>query len=227
MTLIDEFLTQLDAIKGRRLVSLIGHNKVRQIKSKLDTEDYYVVSSNLNFDYFNAFAYKCPIICNIIEDADVDEKVLKGKTRQMYFRDNAFVEAGSRFSEMPVKVPYGAKNYQEAVLEGIKSSIKMGNANIKEMTKEIKEEPKKVEPVKEQAPEPTPDFLKEEPKAEVKKTKKQAVTEVIEKAKQLTTDGVAQNQIMDVLTQAGFPNPNNIPDVKTAEEIIVELNKLG
>lgn len=186
---------------------LIGHNKVRAIKSKLDLEDYYVVSSNLSFDYFNTFAYKCPVICNIIEDTSVEDGVLKGKHRQMYFRDNAFVEAGSRFSEMPIKVPYGAREYHDAVLGGIRASIdKEGKAD--------------ATPSK-----PTPNE-KPLPKAKTK-TLKQAVLEVIEVAKEVQSRGVAQNDIMGILSGSGYANPNTIPDIETAEKIIEELNKLG
>jgi len=41
----------------------------------------------------------------------------------MYFRDDGFVEAGSRFSTMPTHVLYGAKNYNDAIIEGIKASL--------------------------------------------------------------------------------------------------------
>lgn len=109
----------------------VGHNKVKTIKSKLDETEYNVISSNLSEDYFNAIAYKCPIICNIVSEANTDEfkfgdktqYTLNQKTRYMHFRDDAYIEAGSRFSELPQKVEYGAKEYIQAVTEGIKSSI--------------------------------------------------------------------------------------------------------
>ena len=202
--LIDELLIKLDKIKGRRCVMLIGHNKVRPIKSKLDIEDYYVVSSNLPFDYFNTFAYKCPIICNIIEDVNVDDGVLKEKARQMYFRDNGFVEAGSRFSEMPIKVPYGAKEYHDAVLSGIKASIDKNTRDEKQSKKTFKE-----------------------PSIENVKTLDGSIKEVIDKAKSLQESGISQNDIMEVFNSSGYSNPNNIPEIEIAEKIMVELNKLG
>lgn len=224
--IIDELLSKLDKIKHKTGVYFIGHNKVRSIKTKLDTEDYYVVSSNLPFDYFNMFAYKCPIICNIIKEVETldtgkDEGVGKNKKdvlvaekrdRFMYFRDSGAVEAGGRFKNMPEKVPYGAKNYHDAVLEGIKASI---NRPVEQSS--TQENIKKLEK----------DTKSEKPNTKSTKTIKQAITEVIEAAKGLQENGVPQNDIMKVMSNAGYPNPNIIPTVEIAEAIIAELEKLG
>lgn len=219
--LINEMLSKLDTITDTTGVYFIGHNKVRPMKTKLDTEDYYVVSSNLSFDYFNIFAYKCPIICNIVKEVETidtgkDEVVGKDKRdvlvadkrdRFMYFRDSGAVEAGGRFKGMPEKVAYGARNYHDAIIEGIKASI---DDNIP------REEKKPIETIQ-----------KKETTAEPTKTLKQAIAEVIEMAKEMQGAGVAQNDIMEVMSNAGYPNPNNIPSIDIANKIIEELKKLG
>lgn len=218
--LINEMLSKLDSITHRTGVYLIGHNKVRPMKTKLDTDDYYVVSSNLSFDYFNIFAYKCPIICNIIKEVGTvdtgktegsgkdkrDILVAEKRDRFMYFRDSGAVEAGGRFKGMPEKVPYGAKEYHDAVIQGIKASI----------DEDVPREEKK---------ETTPKLGNKNTKPT--KTLKQAVLEVIEVAKEVQSRGVAQNDIMGILSGSGYANPNTIPDIETAEKIIEELNKLG
>jgi len=102
---------------------LVGHNKIKSIKQKLEGEDYNVISSNLTEDYFNAFAYKADIVCNIVSEKIVKNGSLDATERYMYFRDDGFVEAGSRFSTMPTHVLYGAKNYNDAIIEGIKASL--------------------------------------------------------------------------------------------------------
>ena len=218
--LINEMLSKLDSITNKTGVFLIGHNKVRPMKTKLDTEDYYVVSSNLSFDYFNIFAYKCPIICNIIKEVGTvdtgktegsgkdkrDILVAEKRDRFMYFRDSGAVEAGGRFKGMPEKVPYGAREYHDAVIQGIKESI----------DEDAPREEKK---------ETTPKLGNKNTKQT--KTLKQAVLEVIEVAKEVQSRGVAQNDIMGILSGSGYANPNTIPDIETAEKIIEELNKLG
>lgn len=226
--LINEMLSKLDSITHKTGVYLIGHNKVRPMKTKLDTEDYYVVSSNLSFDYFNIFAYKCPIICNIIKEVGTvdtgktegsgkDKKdilVAEKRDRFMYFRDSGAVEAGGRFKGMPEKVPYGAREYHDAVLDGIKASIYEGNGQ----SNSILEKP---------IPKPTPTQKKETPPTVKTKTLKQAIAEVIETAKDVQSRGISQNEIMEVLSNTGYTNPNSIPDVSTANEIVEQLNKLG
>jgi hypothetical protein len=104
-------------------VFLVGHNKIKSIKQKLEGENYNVISSNLTEDYFNAFAYKADIICNIVSEKVVKNGALDATERYMYFRDDGFVEAGSRFSTMPTHVSYGARNYYDAVISGIKASL--------------------------------------------------------------------------------------------------------
>jgi len=104
-------------------VFLVGHNKIKSIKQKLEGENYNVISSNLTEDYFNAFSYKADVICNIVSEKVVKNGALDASERYMYFRDDGFVEAGSRFKSMPIHVPYGAKNYYDAVISGIKASL--------------------------------------------------------------------------------------------------------
>lgn len=57
----------------------------------------------------------------------------------MYFRSDGFVDAGGRFSEMPEKVEYSAKNYIEAFEAGVKGAIK-GKVTDKEIEKRKKKE---------------------------------------------------------------------------------------
>lgn len=119
--LIEEQIMRLRRTKYG--VFLVGHNKIKSIKQKLDGDNYNVISSNLTEDYFNAFAYKADIICNIVSEKVVKNGALDATERYMYFRDDGFVEAGSRFSTMPIHVPYGARNYYDAVISGIKASL--------------------------------------------------------------------------------------------------------
>lgn len=218
--LIDEMLLKLDTITHKTGVFFIGHNKIRPIRTKLDTEDYYVISSNLSFDYFNIFAYRCPIICNIIKEVDTVETgktegmgkqqkeilIAEKRDRFMYFRDSGAVEAGGRFKNMPEKVPYGARNYYDAVIEGIKSSIDPKLQD--EVSKQIKTTPQKTSTK-------TP-----------KRTLKTAIAEVIEKAQEVRDHGISQNDIMDVFRTVGYPNPNDIPDIEIADNIIKLLDTL-
>ena len=221
MKLINELL---DLIKDTGYgYYFVGHNKVKTVKSKLDEEDYTVVGSNLSADYFNAIAYKCPIICNIVSETEKSTNgLLTDKIRYMHFRDNAYIEAGSRFSEMPVKVPYGAKEYIEAVTSGIKASIAV------ERKTSVVSEPPKTETKKNKT-------KKEEPKAEENQVKPEQVQEVQDALQELESAAspselldliraefsrlqkgeMKQSEILDIMDDAGcrMPKKDTDPDL--------------
>lgn len=192
----------------------IGHNKVRTRKSKIDDSEYSVVSSNLSEDYFNAIAYKCPIICNIVSEVEKEGNALNSKTRYMHFRDDAFIEAGSRFSELPKKIPYGATEYIKAVKDGIKASIEKRDSDFepkddvvvetkKESKAEIKETKKvKVEEPKEKAP--TNKDLVDEIKKEFIRVKKDGdltQDEIVAKMKEFGTAKPTEKTKVEILNQ--------------------------
>lgn len=136
--LIDEQLARLRRA-GYGIV-YIGHTKIRNIKAKGAGDDYQMLSSNLDADYDGIFSNKADIVMTIEIERDVDEnKHVKDSTRYMYFRGNGYVDAGSRFSEMPERVEYGAKNYIEAFENGVKGAIK-GKVTNKDIEKRKKAE---------------------------------------------------------------------------------------
>ena len=118
---------------------LIGHNKVRPNEDK-DGIKFLQLTSNLESQYYNTFAYKAAIICNIDVEQNVGDALLdsNGKQRRagnlqnseryMYFRSDGYVDAGSRFKNIPNRVPFtddphvAAQNYVNAVREGIKDA---------------------------------------------------------------------------------------------------------
>lgn len=221
--LVNELMSLMDIVAEHSAIFWIGHNKVRPIKTKLDTEDYYVVSSNLAFDYFNMFAYKTPIICNIIKEvatADTGKttgigankkavNVATSRDRQMYFRDSGAVEAGGRFKEMPEKVDYGAQNYYDAVIEGIKSSKKRSGQ--KKVVEEVKQED-----IIEPSVSTQEDTI--EPLARV--------DELLRVSKEVADSGVSNKVIMDIYKDHGIQNPKEFTDYKLTEKAIQDLKSL-
>lgn len=192
----------------------IGHNKIKSMKNKVDDSEYTVITSNLANDYFNTIAYKCPIICNIVSEVELDGKALNSKTRFMHFRDDAFIEAGSRFSELPKKVAYGGTEYIKAVKDGIKASIEKRDSDFEpeeDVVAEIKEESKvetketkkvKVEEPKEKAPtnkdivdEITNEFLR------VRKDGEFTQDEIVAKMKEFGTAKPTEKTKVEILNQ--------------------------
>lgn len=135
--LIDDVLARIR--KAGYGIVLIGHTKLRDIKEK-NGDEYQQLTSNLNSDYDGIFANKADIVMTISVEKDIDnEKRIQGTTRYMWFRSDGFVDAGGRFSEMPERVEYGARNYINAFEEGVRKSI-IGGASEAEIKKRKKAE---------------------------------------------------------------------------------------
>ena len=132
--------SEIELIKQSKYgLFLIGHNKVRPQEDK-DGVKFLQLTSNLESQYYNAFAYKADIICNIDVEQNIGDALLdsNGKQRRagnlqnseryMYFRSDGYVDAGSRFRNIPNRVPFtddpkvAAQNYVNAVREGIKDA---------------------------------------------------------------------------------------------------------
>lgn len=121
-------------------IFLIGHTKLRDVKEK-NGDEYQQLKSNLSEDYDGIFANKADIIMTITVDKNIVDDRVVGTKRYMHFRDDGFVDCGSRFTEIPEKVPYGAKEYIEAFEAGVKSSVKGGISDA-EMKKRKEDEAK-------------------------------------------------------------------------------------
>ncbi len=135
--LIDEQLAKIR--KAGYGIVIIGHTKIRDIQQK-NGDAYQQLTSNLSSDFDGIFANKADIVMTIDVEKEIDEnKHINNTTRYMWFRSDGFVDAGGRFSNMPDKVEYGAKNYIEAFEAGVKGAM-LTNATDKEISKRKKEE---------------------------------------------------------------------------------------
>ncbi|TRO52231.1 hypothetical protein E2P63_03915, partial [Candidatus Bathyarchaeota archaeon] len=118
----------------------IGHTKVRDIREKGVEDAYQVLTGAMETGYESVFADKADIIAVLYTERDVKDGAVQSSKRYIYFRDDGFVDCGTRFAGMPERVPYGAKEYLEAFRTGIK------NASGEKLTDEqLKAEAKKEE----------------------------------------------------------------------------------
>lgn len=135
--LIDEQIARLRR-SGYGII-YIGHTKLKDVKEK-NGDEYQQLTSNLSADYDGIFSNKADIVMTIVVEKSIDEnKHIDGTTRYMYFRSDGFVDAGGRFSQMPERIEYGARNYLDAFEAGVKGAI-TGNASDKEIEKRKKTE---------------------------------------------------------------------------------------
>jgi len=135
--LINDKIKELESI-GLALF-FIGHTKVRDIKEKGQEESYQQLTSNLEFDYDSLFTDKADIVASCYIERNVKDNSLESTTRYIYFRPNGFVDAGSRFKDMPERVPMTARDYINAFEQGARGTYAKPLSN-KELEKRKKQE---------------------------------------------------------------------------------------
>jgi hypothetical protein len=116
----------------------IGHTKLRDIKETAESEGYQQLTSNLSGDYDGIFADKADILATFYTRRIVKNGKLEDKERYIYFRNEGFIDCGSRFAGMPDKVEMSAQNYIKAFEQGVLSSMtrKLSSDELKKL-KEI------------------------------------------------------------------------------------------
>jgi hypothetical protein len=120
-TIINDQIKKLESA-GYGLV-FIGHTKIRDVKEKNMEEGYQQLTSNLESRYDGIFADKADIVATFYVDKNVKDKELVGTERYIYFRTDGFVDAGSRFTNMPERVPMTPAEYLKAFEQGVKNSF--------------------------------------------------------------------------------------------------------
>ena len=138
-----------------------------------DDESYNMLTSNLDSRLDNIIAHKADVIATIQIDKDVQDGVLNGTQRYIYFRESNFVKAGSRFKEIVERVELSAENFIKAIEDGIKAS----------MRKDVS------------------DAEFENMKEQDEKERQEKVVEALEEIKSLPTiDTVRNQEIKDIIT---------------------------
>ena len=119
--LINDQIHRLE-LAGYGLV-FISHTKIKEIKGKTEEDTYSQLTSNMESRFDKIFSDKADLICTFMVVKNVKDNKLEGTSRYIFFRNDGFVDAGSRFSNMPEKVEMSAKNYLEAFNQGVASSF--------------------------------------------------------------------------------------------------------
>lgn len=214
--LVDDVLARLRK-SGYGLI-IIGHTKLRDIKEK-NGDEYQQLTSNLSSDYDGIFANKADIVMTITVEKEIDSnKRIQGTTRYMWFRTDGFVDAGGRFSEMPNRIEYGAKNYIDAFEEGVKKSIH-NNISDTEIAKrkeiEVKEREQKSDNYVDSI---TANKIDEERNVELVTVIQNKFTEA---------DTATKRKVKEIMQEHDVPNfkqPESIPTM-VLEQIVEVLNQ--
>jgi hypothetical protein len=190
----------------------IGHTKLRTVKEKgmENDEGYQQLTSNLSSDYDGIFADVFDVVATINVAKTVEEGKLAGTTRYLYFRDDGFIDCGSRFKNMPEKIALEddnlAKGFISAIKEGIKNSMTspITDAEIEKRRKEeIAERERKAKEFVEAVKQPTNEEL---------------VNAI--KAKYSTATDEQKTKFTELMKE------NEVPSLKEPDEIDIEVLKL-
>lgn len=127
-------------------VFYLCHTKKRTLTDQLTDVEYDIITNNLTSDIYNNFANDAQMIMVGIKDREISEGKIVGESRKVYLRGNSFVEAGSRFDNMPETIngdrEYLVDEFLGAFENAVKSSIKNGSNDDKAIAKAKKEEAK-------------------------------------------------------------------------------------
>jgi len=191
-------------------IFFIGHTLVKAIQEKGIEKEYQKLVSNLPQKEDEIFANMADLISTIYVDTKVSGGVATDSQRYIYFRDDNFVQAGSRFTKIAERVPYGAENYLNAFRDGVRNSIKKPLSGV-EMEERAEQER----------------LLRAEQASlyAKKQEMKSLVKQVHEKYTEL--GGKTNDELMVVMkTYESTGNPNNIKTVEELKKLLTEVKEI-
>lgn len=198
----------------------IGHTKLKDIKETAESDGYQQLTSNLSTDYDGIFADKADILATFYTKRIVKNGILEDKERYIYFRNEGFIDCGSRFSGMPDKVEMSAKNYIKAFEKGVLSSMaKPLSPEELARKKELETKEKQEKGLKYSESE---DF---DPSSDMEK-KQSLKDEVIRLYNDL--GGKSNQSVLDLFKkyEPSKGNPNMIKEVSALEALVDEMKQM-
>lgn len=103
-------------------VFVLAHTKIKEKIDPMTGEAYEQITNNLQSNFYNTFANIAQMIVNIVVEREIQDGKQIGEKRMMHFRDNGLVDAGTRFKDIPEKLPLSAENFMLAFESGVKNS---------------------------------------------------------------------------------------------------------
>ena len=207
--LIELILEQINRlISAKYVVFVISHIKKKEMTDVMTGESYEVITNNLRSDVYSQLANIAQMITMITIDRVIEDGKQVASSRSMWFRSNGLVDCGTRFPQIPEKLPLSAENFMLAFETGVKSSMKkkVTDEEMKEMV--IKEQQQADQtpapsPKKEKAEQPTLDkatLLKE---LQEKCADKSVLAVAMEKMKELECSNFKEmtaEQLQELIT---------------------------
>lgn len=126
----------------------IAHTKLRNVvdKGSEGTDGYQVLTSNLTTKYEAVFGDIFDIVITGTIERDINDKILQGEKRVLYFRGNTRIDAGGRFSEnaVPEYIVFEGEGRTKLFLDTVENGLK-NSLKYKKSDKEYEEYKNKVD----------------------------------------------------------------------------------
>ena len=153
-------------------------------------------------------------------EKEIEDSLIQGTQRYMWFRGNGFVDAGGRFSQIEQKVEFSVDNYIKTVSDAIRAEIKSRKADdayIEKKAKQEQEEREKYyEENKEKLMNEDPDLDDLEKDAETREQLKAEIKAAINKL-----DADTKKNMQATLKNAGLPTAyNKVESTETLAKIL-------
>ena len=209
---------------------IIGHVKTKDITDTVTGEQYQILTSDQQQNYFNALKKQLHFLALAYVDREIvkektGKKDIKGKdvikssiseeTRKIKFRDEGYaVDAGSRFSDIVPEVSMNADEFIKAIEDAIKAEQSKSGKSFEE----TKAEQEAAEAAK----------LKEIAKTEKAKKAQKSVDEVMAKVldfvKENKSNMATIKPILDRCKEAGV-KPTEVTDMDLAKELLAMIEE--
>jgi hypothetical protein len=210
---------------------IIGHVKTKDITDTVTGEQYQILTSDQQQNYFNALKKQLHFLAlayvdreivkektgrKDIKGKDVMKKSISEETRKIKFRDEGYaVDAGSRFSDIVSEIPMDADEFIKAIEDAIKAEQSKSGKSFEESKAEQEEaEAKK---------------LKEIAEAEKAKKAQKSVDEVMNKVLDyIKANKSTMSKIKPILEKAkelGYSKPTEVDKLEDAEALLALIEE--
>lgn len=192
----------------------ISHSKLRDVNEKSTEQTYQLLTGALEFAYDAIFSDRADIMTMFTVESSVSKERITGSSRWMYFRSNNFVDAKSRFANVPEKTELSAKNYIQVLKDALEKESGITG-------KKAEEARKKESDVRDQKAQEYTEKVKEEKYPEM--TLEEYQNHVLELAKSLSAE-TREVKKAELKRKNLSTNFKEIDDLETLRKIYAILN---
>lgn len=225
MEIIDDLSSRLKAVGVQTWI--IGHVKTKSVTDAVSGENYQILTSDQQQNYFNHIKKQIDILAIAYFDREmikvktnkIDPKTKKEKivnkiaseARKIKFRDDNYaVDSGSRFAEIVSEIDMSADNFIAAINDAIKAEQQKSGVSYSEYEKKQKKE----------AADEEKRIAQKEKQRKYNEKLSAIISEIADYCKENKTNTDVLSSLMTKCKDLGYDNPANITDIEDAQKLL-------